>query len=362
MDTIKELLSGRYGIERTPRYIADRCTARKTNGNACTACADICPQQIYPYGKRKRPVWDQCLKCGLCASACPARCITPPADRINAYLLSVVKRRPLTIGCDREEHACRISVRCAAAVSWEQLACAALREGVALCLYSCAQCDGGQGFRLIQDNLNRLRFFLGEERYAQKVAVWTDKSEPVHETEETISRRELFHFIGDLALDKAYAALPDMEDSRSSGLFCRAILRDAADAESGGKFGMFLPKFNERCYDCGYCIRACPNGALQTLDADDSFCIAVEPWKCTGCGICWKICRAGGITGIFPAQVPHLRQIALGRFPRHLCVRCGTPIPRTGDELCSACLSRERRGNRICAEPNSEGQQDAATR
>ena len=230
-------------------------------------------------------------------------------------------------------------------VSWEQLAYAALGEGVALRLWGCGQCERTCEAGRIRENLERLRFFLGENRYARKVRLLAGETDSFPEAEETVSRRELFHFIGNLALDRACAALPQMEDNRDGGLFYRALLRDAAGVaaegpEAGEKFGMYLPRFNERCYNCGYCVRACPNAALRMVSGGDSFTVVVEPWKCTGCGICQRICRVEGIGGIFPARVSHLRQAALGKFPQHLCAQCGTPVPRDGGSLCGACLSR----------------------
>ena len=120
MYTIKERLENDYGIVRTPRYFADRCSARKSRGENCTVCADICPQGIYPYGKRKRPVWDQCIHCGLCAAACPDNCLTPPADRANAFLMACGKRGNVSVGCEQEEGYCQLSLNCLAALSWEQ--------------------------------------------------------------------------------------------------------------------------------------------------------------------------------------------------------------------------------------------------
>lgn len=363
MYTIKERLEGGYGIGRVPQYAASRCSARKTRGEACTVCADICPQKIYPYGKRKRPVWDQCVRCGLCAAACPARCITPPADRVNAYLMAAVKRCALTVGCDAQEHACHLSLNCVAALSWEQLAYAALHEGVILALGGCAQCGRTYEAGVIRDNLERLKFFLGEETYARKVRVLTEGEPLRRDMEETVSRRELLRFVGNMPLDRAFAALPRMENRRDSGLFYRAMLRDAADAagkdetaEPRQKFGMLLPKFNGTCYRCGYCVRSCPNEALKILDSGGSFTVTVEAWKCTGCGICRNICRVDGISGIVPARVSHLGTVALGRFSQHLCARCGTPVPR-GSELCGVCLSQTQRRR-----PAQEGPRDEENR
>ena len=77
MYTLKERLEGEYGIVRIPQYIANRCNDRKSQGGDCTICAEICPEHIYPAGKRKHLVWDRCVKCGLCARLCPMAAIDP---------------------------------------------------------------------------------------------------------------------------------------------------------------------------------------------------------------------------------------------------------------------------------------------
>ena len=71
--------------------------------------------------------------------------------------------------------------------------------------------------------------------------------------------------------------------------------------------------------------------------------MAVDPWKCTGCGICQNTCRSGGISGIVPVKLTHLRTVALGRFPASNCAECGNPFPPSpGVELCATCLNRRR--------------------
>lgn len=367
MYTLKERLEGIYAITRTPQYIPNRCTNRKTNGESCTVCADICPERIYPAGKRKHPVWDQCIRCGLCAAVCPARCIVPPADRVNSYLMAAAKRGPLTVGCNSEEHTFQLSLHCLAAISWEQLAYAALQKGVLISLRQCAGCDCKAEYAIIQENLETLRKFLGEERFRQAVTILTDENQSYTPPKETVSRRELLHFIGSTPLDKAFAMLPKVERKRDNALFYRAMLRDAVDEarqknpESGEKFGMVLPRFNNHCYNCGYCAHACPNDALKLLSSGPTFTVAVDAWRCTGCGICQNTCRSDGISGILPVKLPHLRMVALGRFPTSNCAECGNPFPPSpGVVLCAACMNRRRaqelrrKRSEACASPAEE--------
>ena len=348
MNTLKEQLEAAYGLSRSPQYQAKRCTARKSRGETCNVCAEICPEKVFPSGKRKHPTWDACSHCGLCAASCPARCITPPVDRVKSFLMAVAKPGPLTLGCDAYEHTFRLSMRCIAAVSWEQLAYAALREGVVISLLACATCGRTLEKGIIRENLRRLRQFLGEERFQEHVTVLSEGQTDGYTPEQpAVSRRDLLRFAGGMTLDRAFSILPRLDTRQDGALFYRAMLRDGVDRarESGQteKFGMELPRFNEKCYGCGYCVQTCPNKALKLLPGNGAFTIAVDAWKCTGCGICRNTCRVEGISAIAPVKVSHLHTVALGRFPENRCPQCQTPFPRDGGSaLCSTCMSRQQ--------------------
>lgn len=343
MYTLKERLEGEYGIVRIPQYIASRCNDRKSQGGDCTICAEICPEHIYPAGKRKHPVWDRCVKCGLCAATCPSRCIVPPADRVNTFLLAVAKRGRLTIGCQREEHALRLNPVCVAAVSWEQLAYAALNKGVVVSLRCCEGCMRVMEKRLIEDNLKTLWQFLGQKLFSERVTVLTGDDEMPVFPEETVSRRELLSFVGNTALDKAFSMLPKVDTKRENSLFYRSMLREAVAKQAPEtKFTVPLPRFNAKCYNCGYCAHACPNEALKLIPGNGIFTVTVEAWKCTGCSICQNTCRSGGISGLIAAKISTLGTVALGRFTSNLCAECGNNFPPVpGAKICATCQNKK---------------------
>ncbi|MCD8068127.1 MAG: 4Fe-4S dicluster domain-containing protein [Lachnospiraceae bacterium] len=331
MPSLKDYIERDYGIRRTPLYIAERCTERKATAHVCQTCAEICPQNIYPTGKRKRPMWDQCLKCGLCAAACPARCITVPSRKAESFLMAVARKGKLTVACEKEDSAARLNERCVAALSWEQLAYAALREGVVISLRACGECGDEACKEIIDRNLKELKFFLGEEVYRERVTVLREgDTYEVSTYEEAISRRDLFGFLGNLSVDKAFTMMPKMVSARDSGLFFRAMLRDMVAQNAEGsepaqrpRYAVRLPHFTKKCYNCGHCEQACPNEALKLVKGRDGFTVKVDVWKCTGCGLCKNKCRAGGIDGIVPMRVSTLGAVAVAKLPDHICSICG---------------------------------------
>lgn len=363
-NTLKEQLEETYGMKAAPLYLPKRCAARKSRAEPCSTCVQVCPEQVFPSGKRKHPDWDRYTHCGVCAGACPTRCITPPVDRVKSFLMALAKRGPLSMGCDTDEHSFRLSLRCLAAASWEQMACAALHEGVVVSLRACEACSRQAEKDAIRENLRRLRQFLGETRFRERVTILTDEEPDYVPQEAVMSRRELLRFSGGLTLDRAFSLLPAMDEKQDSSLFYRALLRDMVEqtetgAKSGEKYGLALPRFQSSCYGCGYCVQACPSKALKLLPGDGTFTMAVEAWKCTGCGICRNTCREEGIAGIMPVKISHLGTVALTKLKQHCCPQCGAPYPRTDDaEVCAACASREQARQRREKRKNQAGKTD----
>lgn len=49
----------------------------------------------------------------------------------------------------------------------------------------------------------------------------------------------------------------------------------------------------ENCKSCGYCIRACKQGALSVsseINGKGYAVVEVDQDKCIGCGICYTVC------------------------------------------------------------------------
>ena len=48
-----------------------------------------------------------------------------------------------------------------------------------------------------------------------------------------------------------------------------------------------------RCKSCGYCVAACPKGALSfsgVMNAKGYDTVQVDPEKCIVCGTCYTVC------------------------------------------------------------------------
>jgi len=82
------------------------------------------------------------------------------------------------------------------------------------------------------------------------------------------------------------------------------------------------------CTACSACATACPTGALEIEDREDTITLLHDPSLCTGCGLCASAC---------PEQVVHVTRgldlrrldarLELASTRRRRCRACGTLLP-----------------------------------
>ncbi|HVP74531.1 MAG TPA: 4Fe-4S binding protein [Gaiellaceae bacterium] len=82
------------------------------------------------------------------------------------------------------------------------------------------------------------------------------------------------------------------------------------------------------CTACGACATACPTGALELADREDTIALVHDPSLCTGCGLCARVCpeRVVHVTrGIDLRRLGGRLELACTR--RRRCRLCGTLLP-----------------------------------
>ena len=357
MDNLSELLEKGYGLSHNPTYHYNRCMWSGTDGTECNDCAAACPEGVFPLGKLKKSDYAKCSKCGLCAAICPTKAIAPPAIRVRSFLKALSSDEAVSIACPRDEGRFSLRIDCLAALSWEEIACAALKNGVILSLRRCQNCPEKALFGRLMDTLNCVRRFLGDDVFFDRVQLLEENDDYVIPSGH-MSRRELFSIYKKLDLDRTNRLLPSFDPKKDHpALFYRALLREIVQEKrnTAGNdkptYVMALPSVNDRCYNCGVCTRACADRALSFRPAADgkSFIAVVDVWKCTGCGCCVKACREKALNAPAEMRLSQLGPVSVGRCTVHLCSVCGkTRKPSDTDGLCGFCRIRKQAAeNRI---------------
>ena len=362
MGTINEALEA-YGLTKRPAFGYMRCLNTGLGDVVCHACVEACPQHIYPDVKNKKPDFRSCLDCGACAAPCPALAIRPSVGSVRRFLKALSGGSPVELACAKEEGSWPLQPERLDALSWEQLALAALKGELVISLRPCADCPEQRCKEQLLARLDRVRRCLGDELFFDRVRL-LEQGEAYSPRTREISRRELFGLFRQLDTELSLKLLPEWSEKDPPELFYRAMLRDELNKlrEELGKDRALrpvlpLPAFNEHCYRCGTCVQQCPSQALKLLPSADgqSFTVAIEAWRCSGCGKCVRACKEKAIDGLRELRVPHLGAVALKRCPVFLCTSCGKPRkPGDEDGLCGFCRMRKQAAERAAARKRGE--------
>ncbi|MBP3655601.1 MAG: 4Fe-4S binding protein [Clostridia bacterium] len=331
-----------------PQLSSGRCIDARQAKEKCGLCAGVCPKGAIIAPQNGRIDWDLCVGCELCTSVCPAEAFSLTADtRAAAQRLLGDGRSSHVVGCRMTQAGADMKLWCLGSLRWELAARLALEGRLELVHGDCEACERRGSLPCFDKTIERLRHFLGEERYARMVSVGRREAGEGRE----VTRRDLFGGLfrrGREQPPKEQQAQQEKLSSEVEGVRLSLVRRMDRLPEGEGTFGFVSPSFTDKCWACGICERICPNRAIEMEKRGEEWTVACYPSLCTGCGTCGVICPEKAIDGVIPIRIePGVRRVVV-HVNAGVCADCGAAIkPGSADTLCIRCKAKARSKRRI---------------
>jgi len=343
-----------------PEFRAERCVRYRYSYSACSRCSDACPHAAIKLSNEGVEVLaDHCKSCALCAGVCPTEALAVKNISAEQLLKQAGDVKQMTVACAPSAAKGDAVVPCLGAINPMVLAEFA-RRGIALKLAGISHCDtcinAPQGPALIETNLSAYRLLCGiaEPEPWVELEMQSAEAAPSVQEEHITSRRDLFRRIvshgTDVVSGKLEQASAPLKAIRAAAPFLpeRKVLLNGlfAAGEEAVRVARHaaLPAEDwqvvQGCTYCEACARACPTGAIQLLESNTAWRLALLNDRCVACDVCAEVCQPGVLrpAGIDTVIVNKQKGRLLVAVAKRRCTRCDRVfVDESGAEICPIC-------------------------
>lgn len=310
-------------------WLPSRCLQAPPHPLACTRCIDACPAEALAFRENGDGVSllasDACHGCAQCVPTCPTEALV--STEIDALVADRAEGEPLRLGCHRASNETGLRrLHCLRSLGPDRLAWLRVRAMPGqLELHLPDACQGCLAAPLPE----RDRWF---EQADLLCRVFTSSASADYQSSSNaVSRRALL-----LGRTKPQLPLIDADDSAPKA---RRLQRHMAagphldNLASPPLPGLALDQ--DACQGHGVCARVCPTTALQETPNGELIFNALD---CLDCGHCLTACPQGALqVGEAGQPVP----VTLRQIEQADCFECGRPFTlkhsATADKTCPAC-------------------------
>ncbi|OGS94918.1 MAG: hypothetical protein A3H31_04505 [Gallionellales bacterium RIFCSPLOWO2_02_FULL_57_47] len=347
-----------------PGFHAERCVRYRYSYSECSRCADACPHEaIRLFDAGIEVLSERCRHCGLCAVACQTEALSQSGVSADHLLKMAGKSKRMTIACAPSELAATVVVPCLGALHPVVLA-ELSRQDIAVELAGtqhCAECaHAGKGIDMISANLAAHAMLCSavapESQPWAAITLLTGEPEASGEHEKLdASRRSLFQRIVGHGMDvvsgKFEVAPAPLKAIRAAAPFLpdRKVILNSLYAAAGENAITVarhdaLPAEDWQvvsgCTYCEACVRVCPTGALQLLENNTAWRLAVLNDRCVACDVCAEVCQPKVLCQMNAEDIIINKQKGrlLTAVAKQRCARCDRVfVKEGGEEICQIC-------------------------
>lgn len=342
-----------------PGFRAERCVRYRYSYSECRRCADACPHEaIRLFDAGVEVLSERCRHCGLCASACQTEALSQQGVSADHFLKMAGESVWMTIACAPSELDGTAVVPCLGAVHPVVLA-ELSRHDITVDLAGaehCAECaHASKGPDMIRANLAAHEILSAEAPAPFAAATLRAEGAEASGTHEKldVARRSLFHrIVGhgvDVVSGKFEAAPAPLKAIRAAAPFLperKAILNNLYAGEDAIAVARHdaLPAEDWQvirgCTYCEACVRVCPTGALQLLESNTAWRLAILNDRCVACDVCAEVCQPKVLRQANAEKVIITKQKGrlLAAVAKRRCARCDRVfVSESHSEICPIC-------------------------
>lgn len=295
----------------------------------CLRCEQNCPQQAID---AKVGIIDaeRCTGCGICYAVCSTYAVEHNVD-LAAILAAFDSKKSLQWYCNKQKAGSKLP--CIAILPAKVLFSLAARMPVVIDKTGCAKCNC-QASDFIDKLVIQLNNILPEN---SKIKIECSTS-LVAEVDQAIDRRNfLKQLVGASVLFLEEVQQVGKVESRQLCNLNDYLTQNYSVIVSADAL---LAKCNisEKCTGCGLCAKLCPHHALRLTPGENTLQLKFSPVLCSNCKVCELYCPTkainiepcGGAAAIFDIGLPH-------------CNICGKSFqPIANATICLVCNNEQK--------------------
>lgn len=323
----------------TPSLNKKRCINKMQKRIKCDTCIKCCPKNAIISENEIKINKEECNNCSICANVCPTGTMVPLLSVVEKQYNNISRLDNLSIGCSEEKDNADYNVECLMELPWDFLAYIALENKLTLSLRNCKSCKHENLRDEVYKNLEKLKVFLGEDKFNKNVYIIEDDSEiPIKE----ISRRDLLKMFGEESKRMMTAVIPvDFEKNKNGRIYRSILLKKISDIENKENkketYTWCGLDVNDKCWGCGMCQRLCPNAAIKISENSEGIRVFEHNYtKCTHCNLCKTICVDKAITTVLRER-NDINEKDKWEVLSLSCSVCKDPIQEDDKGMCIIC-------------------------